>query len=69
MLVADDLLDGHLLSEALEWVLALETLKLDGRVLVKEFVDGHEAAADLDQNLSALNLDVDATLAELIDAS
>ena len=62
------LLDGKALSHATHGVLALESLKLSRRVLVQELVDGQEATTNLDHDLSARDLDVDALGAELVDA-
>ena len=60
------LLDCDALAHALEWVLAFELLKLVGRVLVDELVDGEEAAAHAHQDLVLVALNVDALGAELV---
>ena len=66
-LSANDLLHGDTLVETLEWILALETLKLARRVLVQELVDGQVSAAHLDDDFSTLDLDEHALGSELVD--
>ena len=67
-LVTEDLLHSDSLAETLKWIVPLETLELNRSVLVEELVDGEEATSDLDLDLSALNLDHDATRSKLVDA-
>ena len=68
MSIADGLLDSDALAEPLQWVLALEFLKLHRRVLIEKLVNREVTTADLDQDLVFLNFDADATGAKLVDA-
>jgi hypothetical protein len=62
------LLHGDLLIESLERVLALKFLKLSGRVLVQELVDGEEASAHAHVDLVLVDAHVNALGAKLVDA-
>jgi len=61
-------MNGDFLTEALEWITALEPFKLLRRVLIKELVDAEMATANLDHDLVTFYFDMDAALAEGIDA-
>jgi len=61
-------LNGHLLREALEGVLALKLFKLGGSVLVKELIDRQEATTNTDVNTVHINTNDNALCSELVDA-
>ena len=60
-------LDGNLLGHALQGVLALELLQLLRRVLLEELINGEVTATNTNLDAVTLNLDLHASLSELVD--
>jgi len=67
IVASNNLLDGHSLSETFEWISSFKFFKFNGRVLVKELIDGKETATDLNLNLISFNLDHNTSWSKLID--
>ena len=67
-LADDSFLDGNLLAEPLDRILALQFLKLDWSVLVQELVNGEVAAANTNLYVVLFDLDSNSLCAKLVDA-
>ena len=60
-------MNSNLFLESSNWVFSLEFLKLNGSVLVEEFIDGKVATTNSDVDSVHVNSDGDSLGSELVD--